>query len=173
MFKSRLKKILGAKFSIFLKQYYPLSKEKISLLLTKHQFKHFGSRSAFAVGVRIDGKNSVSIGDDTDIGAYVHIYGGGGVIIGNRVLIASHVTITSLTHDYTYKTIKFAPIISKEIRIQDDVWIGTHAVILPGITVGKGAVIACGAIVTKDVPEMAIVGGVPAKILKYRKILNY
>jgi maltose O-acetyltransferase len=51
----------------------------------------------------------------------------------------------------------------------DDVWIGGHVIILPGVHIGKGAIVGAGAVVTKDVPEYAIVGGSPAKVIKYRK----
>lgn len=54
-------------------------------------------------------------------------------------------------------------------HIDDDVWIGTRAIIMPGVTIGKGAIIGAGAVVTKDVPPYAIVVGAPAKIIKYRK----
>jgi acetyltransferase-like isoleucine patch superfamily enzyme len=56
-----------------------------------------------------------------------------------------------------------------DIRIGDDVWVGCSVQILPGVTIGNGAVIAAGSLVNKDVPENAIVAGVPAKIIKYRE----
>jgi acetyltransferase-like isoleucine patch superfamily enzyme len=59
--------------------------------------------------------------------------------------------------------------IAKPIVIEDDVWIGTHAVILPGVRIGRGAVVAAGAIVTRDVPAGVIVAGVPARIKKNRR----
>lgn len=60
----------------------------------------------------------------------------------------------------------------KHIFIGDDVWIGTNALVLDGVSIGNHAVVAAGAVVTKDVPEYAIVGGVPAKIIKYRQRIN-
>ena len=57
----------------------------------------------------------------------------------------------------------------RKVVIGDDVWIGRRVIILPGITVGKGSIIGAGAVVTKDVPEYAVVAGVPAKVIKYRK----
>lgn len=66
-------------------------------------------------------------------------------------------------HEYEYRDPEF-----KKVTIGNDVWIGTRALIMDGVTVGDGAVIGAGAVVTKDVPPYAIVGGVPAKIIKYR-----
>ena len=60
----------------------------------------------------------------------------------------------------------------RPVAIHDDVWIGTRVIILPGVTVGRGAIIGAGAIVTKDIPEYAIVGGNPAKLIKYRNQSN-
>ena len=57
----------------------------------------------------------------------------------------------------------------QKVTICDDVWIGARVIILPGVTIGKGSIIAAGAVVTKNVPEYAVVGGVPAKVIKYRK----
>jgi acetyltransferase-like isoleucine patch superfamily enzyme len=91
----------------------------------------------------------------------------GGVNIGDRVMIGSHVAITSLTHDYTAVAMNGTSL-ARPIVIEDDVWLGTHCVILPGVRVGCGAVVAAGAVVTKDVPPYTVVAGVPARLLKRR-----
>ena len=57
----------------------------------------------------------------------------------------------------------------KEVIIEDDVWIGHRVIILPGVNIGKGSIIGAGSVVTRDVPQYAIVGGIPAKIIRYRK----
>jgi maltose O-acetyltransferase len=106
----------------------------------------------------------VSFGDRVSLAPYVHIWGHGGVKIGDDCLIASHVAITSVTHNKAVRPYnsqaEFGP-----IEIGSNVWIGTHAVILPGVSIGKNAIIAAGAIVRTNVPDGAIVGGVPAKPL--------
>jgi maltose O-acetyltransferase len=166
--KEKLKKILGKKLVDVIHSIYPITISKVTLLFVKYKFKHFGKKSTIIFPSVFFGYNNISIGEYTDIGAFANIWGNGGLFIGDRVLIASHVVITTLTHDYSFHQIKFAPSISKPIRIENDVWIGTHAVIMPGITIGEGAVVGAGAVVTKDVPPYAIVVGVPAKIVKYR-----
>jgi acetyltransferase-like isoleucine patch superfamily enzyme len=111
----------------------------------------------------------IEIGRDVSVNAFVHIWGSGGVSIGDRTMIASHVAITSVTHDYNsaemYKTV-----VTKPVVIGADVWIGAHAVIVPGVTICDGAVIGAGAVVTKDVPAGAIVVGVPARIVGERAV---
>ena len=95
----------------------------------------------------------------------------GGLILGNNVDIAQEVNIWSEQHDYNNPSFKA---IKKSVFIDDYVWIASRATILPGVHVGRGAVVACGAIVSKDVPPLAIVGGVPAHIIGYRQnIMNY
>ena len=64
--------------------------------------------------------------------------------------------------------LRFAAAIDKSIIINDDVWIGAHSVILPGVTIGKGAVIGAGSVVTSNIPEYAVAVGVPAKVIKLR-----
>lgn len=119
--------------------------------------------------VTIEQPECVHVGSKVSIVAYTHIWGAGGVSIGNGVAIATHVAITSVTHDYT-KAAWYDTIIHKPVVIADDVWIGSNAVIMPGITVGKGAVVGAGAIVTRDVAPGAIVAGVPARQIGSRLI---
>ena len=64
---------------------------------------------------------------------------------------------------------RFSGAFLKEITIEKDVWIGTQAVILPGVTIGEGAIVAAGAVVTKEVKPFSVVGGVPAKLIKMRE----
>ncbi len=94
----------------------------------------------------------------------------GRITIGNYVQTGANVMIFAFNHGTRSNEI---PMIEQdyfdgEIIIEDDVWIGAGSVILPGVRICKGAVVAANAVVNKDVPENAIVGGVPAKILKYR-----
>lgn len=149
---------------------YPFSLSKLRNVLTIARFNCFGSKSSLSQPYVVAGFKNISIGEDSHIAPFAHIWGQGGVTIGDRVLIASHVAITSLTHDYNHAQIRYAPIIAKPINILDDVWIGAHSVIMPGVTLGKGCVVGAGSVVTKDVPSMAIVVGSPAKILKYRDV---
>ena len=108
----------------------------------------------------------VVIGDYTRIGIHNTIIGP--VCIGNHVNLAQGITVTALNHNFEDKTkrIEEQGITTKPVIIGDDVWIGANAVILPGVTIGKHCVVAAGAVVTKDVPDNTIVGGVPAKEIK-------
>ncbi len=113
------------------------------------------------------------IGSNTYIGEYNNIrIAGGEIIIGSNCLISQHITFVSSNHQIAKnKLICEQPWTTKNnfIHINDDVWIGANSVILPGITIGRGAVIAAGSIVTKDVLDYSIVAGNPAKIIKYRE----
>ena len=108
----------------------------------------------------------VVIGDHTRIGIHNTIIGP--VTIGNHVNLAQGITVTALNHNFddTTKRIDEQGIATKPVIISDDVWIGANAVILPGVTIGRHVVVAAGAVVTKDVPDNTIVGGVPATIIK-------
>lgn len=143
---------------------------KIRVALFAMSLKSFGERNNISFPVCFEGKKFIEIGDYVSVNAFVHIWGHGGVKIGNRVMIATHTAISSLTHDHTYEIMRFAPVIAKPVIIEDDVWIGSNAVINPGVTLGKGSVVGAGSVVTKDVPPYAIVVGIPARILKYRDI---
>jgi acetyltransferase-like isoleucine patch superfamily enzyme len=84
-------------------------------------------------------------------------------------MIGSHAAISSLTHDYNQAEM-WKTIVADPVNIEDDVWVGSHAMIMPGVTVGRGAVIGAGSLVSKDVPENAIVYGIPAAIQGYRPV---
>lgn len=135
----------------------------------KQTMKHCGERVHLYVPLHLCFPNCLEIGDDTTIGTFVHMWCLGGISIGNRVMIGSHTAITSLTHDYTQKDMRFAPVVRKPVVIEDDVWIGTHCVVMPGVTIGQGAVIGANSVVTKDVEPYAIAYGNPAKLQKYRE----
>ena len=108
----------------------------------------------------------VLIGNHTRIGIHNTIIGP--VTIGNHVNLAQGITVTALNHNFIDTTLRIDEqgISTNPVVIGDDVWIGANAVILPGVTIGRHVVVAAGAVVTKDVPDNCVVGGVPAKVLK-------
>lgn len=112
--------------------------------------------------------NNLSIGDYCEINENVFIQG---AIIGNYVLIAPNVSIMSKTHKYLNKDTLIKLQGDTNINppiIGDDVWIGRNVILMPGVKIGNGAVIGAGAVVTKDVLAFSVVGGVPAKLIRYR-----
>lgn len=126
--------------------------------------KSCGKKCSFNFPLRIEGASFVSIGDSVSIAPYVHIWGHGGVEIGDHCMIASHVAITSITHDKRSKLYSDENILLP-VKIGKNVWIGSQAVILPGLEIGDGAIIGAGAVVTRSVPAGMIVAGVPARPL--------
>ncbi len=108
----------------------------------------------------------VMIGDHTRIGLHNTIIGP--VKIGSHVNLAQGITVTALNHNFddTEKRIDEQGVSTKPVTIEDDVWVGANAVILPGVTIGNHCVVAAGAVVTKDVPPHSLVAGVPAKVIK-------
>ena len=108
----------------------------------------------------------VMIGDHTRIGLHNTIIGP--VEIGSHVNLAQGITVTALNHNFddTEKRIDEQGVSTNPVTIEDDVWVGANAVILPGVTIGNHCVIADGAVVTKDVPPHSLVAGVPAKVIK-------
>jgi len=117
----------------------------------------------------ISGRNLV-IGNNVNLSKDVIITTGGGVIIGDRVLIGYRTQILSANHTITPAGKPF-PISGdsfKRVVIENDVWIGANCIIMPGVLIGEGAVVAGGSVVTKNVLSNTIVGGVPAVFIKKR-----
>ena len=127
-----------------------------------------GRRSSLHRSLELYCIGGISIGQSTTINKYVDLDGRGGLYIGNNVSISAYVKIITGSHDIDSKDFKFK---SEKIIIEDYVWIVTNALILPGVTLKKGCVVAAGSVVTKDVEKYCVVAGNPAKPIKIRSSL--
>lgn len=158
------------KFAVLFYNYYffylcGLRGRLYSLFLKKK-----GKRFEVCKGVTIMSPQNVEVGDDVYIGRNVTIAGQCGVVLGNNIIINHNVNIISVNHVYqnAKQTIREQGYRGGQITIGDDVWVGTGAVILDGVTIHKGAVVGANAVVTKDVSAYTVVGGVPAHIIAKR-----
>lgn len=130
-----------------------------------------GKRVVFYPGVWISSPSkNLRIDDDVDLALDVIITASGGVTIGKRTLIGYRTQILSSNHiiPNNRDMIFHSGHSKKEVIIEKDVWIGANCIILPGVVIGEGAVIAAGSIVTKNVDPYTLVGGVPAKLIRNR-----
>lgn len=145
--------------------------EFIRFIWLKLNLNHLGKSVFICSGVEFMSPQRISIGNNSVVNHGVLIDGRGGIDIKDNVDIARDVIIWSCTHDISdARHATFC----KKVIIEHHVWIGCRAIIMPGVHIGVGAVIGAGAIVTKDVPDMSIVAGVPAKIIGKRdNLLNY
>jgi maltose O-acetyltransferase len=126
-----------------------------------------GNNTEIWTGVRFTGgaMDKISIGNHCTIPHYTFFVAGDSIAIGNNVVFGHGVELYTSDHDPDDPNFsrRDAP-----IKIQDNVWIGSSAIILKGVTIGEGAVIAAGAVVTRDVDAFTIVGGNPAKLIRER-----
>ncbi|MEO2082246.1 MAG: acyltransferase [Leeuwenhoekiella sp.] len=129
-----------------------------------------GYSSRIKRNVIIQGSGEIYLGENSYISSFSVIGANESIFIGKNVMIADGVSIRDTDHNFENLDIPMINqgIVTAPIVIKDNVWIGYGAVITKGVTIESGAIIAANAVVTKDVPENAIVGGVPARILKYR-----
>lgn len=112
----------------------------------------------------------ISLGTNVTVNPYCVLYGHGGLTIGDNVLVATGCVMISANHniDDAQTSIRSQGLRCEGIEIEDDVWLGARVVVLDGVTIGRGAVIGAGAVVTKDIPAGAVALGVPAKVVRYR-----
>jgi acetyltransferase-like isoleucine patch superfamily enzyme len=113
----------------------------------------------------------IHIGDQVGMGEFAYLGGAGGLTIGRGCIIGQYFSCHPENHVYddTDHEIRMQGVTRKGIVIGEDCWIGSKVTILDGVTIGRGCVIAAGAVVNKDVPAYSVIGGVPAKIIKNRK----
>lgn len=125
--------------------------------------------STIHIGANFFNPEGISIGENTIIGNNIFLDGRAPLTIGNHVDIASEVLIYNDEHDINSPSFgnSFGP-----VTIKDYVFIGPRAIILPNVTIGKGAVVAAGAVVTKNIPDFEVWGGVPAKKIADRQLKN-
>lgn len=132
-------------------------------------FRCFGMEMGGHVGIyptaKIWAPWNIKLASWVAIDDEVNLYSADKITIGTKVAISREAFICTASHDITKPN---RPLVTKPITICDGVWIGARAIILPGVTIGEGAVVAAGAVVTKDVPAWAVVAGNPAKVVKQR-----
>jgi len=132
-----------------------------------------GKMVRFGRNTRLDAGfgGRISVGNDVLIDDNCFITAQGTISIGNHVQISAYSFITDFNHAFSDKaeTILKQGYEVANVVIGDDVWIGTHAVILPGVTVGKGSVVGAGSVVTRTIPPYSIAVGNPAKVIRTRK----
>ena len=127
-----------------------------------------GSNVYIGKYVILKNMQNIEIGDNVSIHDFSYIDGAGDLSIGNNVSIAHNCSILTTNHQWhdSSKPIKYNKEKSQRVKINDDVWIGCGVRILAGVEIGSRNIIAAGAVVTKDVEEKNISGGIPAKIIK-------
>ncbi|MFN6516135.1 MAG: acyltransferase [Nostoc sp. CreGUA01] len=141
----------------------------------KSKLKFCGSGLRFKRNVRIEHPQNVSLGNKVYIGQDVMLDGRGGITIGENTTIGFNVVILSANHDYESNDLpyEYNVYIHKPVVIGCNVWIGGNVLIIPGVSIGDGAIVAAGTVVTNNVEPLAIVGNQPMRIIKYRNQEHY
>jgi maltose O-acetyltransferase len=172
----RLVKIISLVLYYSFARHLPASTNKYTLwarfvrrLVCRPLFKYAGRNINIEKGAAFGNGSQIEIGDNSGIGINCQLFGP--VKIGCDVMMASDVIILTANHKFDRLDIPMCQQGSNShspVIIEDDVWIGTRVIVLPGVKIAKGAIVGAGAIVTKDVPEYAVAAGNPARVIKYR-----
>ena len=142
----------------------------IRYYICKNIFDKCGRNVTVERGAYFGDGRGITIGNNSGIGVNCKIQQN--VKIGNDVMMGEDVIIMTTTHKFDDCSIpmRIQGLENLPVIIEDDIWIGSRVIILPGTKIGKGSIIGAGAVVTKDVPKYSIVGGVPAKVIRSRKL---
>ena len=148
-----------------------------SILKRYYKYNVVKTVKEFQEPLRINFKTSLN--KNTYLGKNVNfnglkVRGNGEVRIGNNFHSGPECIILTQIHNYEGESIPYdSTYIEKKVIIEDNVWFGVRVIVLPGVTIGEGAIIQAGTVVVKDVPPLAIVGGHPGKVFKYRDKDHY
>lgn len=141
----------------------------LRMFFYRHVYRiSIGNKCVMYKNTEIRRPDRLELGAGTIIGDNAILDARAGLRIGNNVCLATNVSIWTYQHDYRDPEFRCTPDHYGPVIINDRVWIGPNTIILHDVTIGEGAVIAAGAVVTKDVPPYSLVGGVPAKIIGTR-----
>jgi len=156
--------VLSAKMTgVAIASYVPLNAAKI--LALRVAGARVGRGCGLHHGLVARAPSGISIGSDCWIAEDVSLDDRGGLEIGDHVSIGSGVQVWTAQHDWRSPDFAYE---SAPVRIGDRAWVNARSIVLPGVTIGEGAVVAAGAVVPKDVPPWTLVGGVPARVLGQR-----
>jgi maltose O-acetyltransferase len=157
-------------------QYLPRTNSRLSFgsgvirrVVCRHIFRSMGKQVNIERGAYFSTGEQISIGDHSGLGVNCSVTGP--VTIGCDVMMGPDVIVMTENHataDVTRPMRGQGALPRRPVVIEDDVWIGSRVIILPGVTIRHGAIVGAGAVVTKEVPAYAVVGGNPARVLKYR-----
>ena len=133
--------------------------------------KHLGKNTVFQLGLRITSADQVSVGSNCNFAQGVFIAGGGGVLIGDWVGFGPDAKVWSVNHrfDDPDRPWQLQGWTKKPVVIEDDVWLAANVFVMPGVTIGKGAIISAGTVVNKSIPAYAVVSGNPGRVVGWRK----
>lgn len=133
--------------------------------ILKSQLKAYGHRLTIGEDTRITYPQHVSLGDFVSIGHQCYLMGQGGITIGHFCNIANNCVLATVNHQVD-GGLYFEHSTVDAITLHDNVWVGTGAILLPGVEIGENSIIGAGAVVTKSVPPNQVVTGVPAQVVK-------
>lgn len=151
---------------------YAFGVKRIRYWVCKHLFAKCGRNVNIEHGAEIGSGKYIEIGDNSGIGINCVVWK---AIIGKNVMMGPDVVFITQNHDFSDpdKPLQEQGFIEYEpIVVGDNTWIGTRVIILPGHKIGKCAIIGAGSVITKDVPDYTIVGGNPARTIRYRKAVD-
>lgn len=173
--KQLIRDFIVSSFELISDLVFLLPRHKIPFNIFKKLFliamgAKVGKWVTYYPGISIKTGRNLILGDYVDVSAGVRLETDGGLEIGERTLIGFGAMILTGNHEIPKDKmpIFYGRNMRKKVTIEKDVWIGGKSIILPGVNIGEGSIIAAGSVVTKDVPPFTIVAGVPAKIIKYR-----
>ncbi|MBS3150013.1 acyltransferase [Candidatus Woesearchaeota archaeon] len=136
--------------------------------------KSVGTNVRISQPTNISHPEKIIIGSNVYLGPDCFISAEGGLTIGSNCSLSGGLLIYTWNHDYNKEILPFGKEkVHKPVIIKDNVWIGSRVSIVPGVTIGEGSIIGLGSVVTKDVLDLAIIGGNPAKVIKFRDKKQY